>query len=244
LLQDARVRRALAMSFDRQTVIDQLYHGQARAVSGPFTPDQRENNPEAAPIEFNPTAAAALLASAGWTDSNADGVLDREGKAFELTLLIISGNTVSRDQAQVFQNALARIGVKLEIKALDEAAFFDLVLQRNYQSAFVSWVNEPDPDPSDLFHSKQLAPNGMNVTGYANEEADSLMDEAAAELDPATRVSLYHHLHDLLARDQPYLWTVQVAEKWAVNRRVQNVQVAKGFGLFHWYPDSRAWWLK
>ena len=244
LLQDARVRRALAMSFDRQTVIDKLYHGQARAVTGPFTPDQRESNPEASPIEFNLPAAAALLASAGWTDGDGDGVLEREGKKFQLELLIIGSSAPSRDQAQVFQNALARIGVKLEIKALDEAAFYDLVLQRNHQAAFLSWINEPDPDPSDLFHSKQIAPNGMNITGYASEEADQLMEEAAAELDPNQRVNLYHRLHDVLARDQPYLWTVQVSEKWAVNRRVQNVHVAKGFGLFHWYPDSRAWWLK
>jgi peptide/nickel transport system substrate-binding protein len=244
LLQDARVRRALAMSFDRQTVIDKLYHGQARPVTGPFTPDQRENSPEATTIDFNLPAAAGLLSSAGWTDADGDGVLEREGKKFQLELLILAGSAVSRDQAQVFQNALARIGVKLEIKPLDEAAFYDLVLSRKYQSAFLSWVNEPDPDPSDLFHSRQIAPNGMNITGYANEQADQLMDEAAAELNPNLRVNLYHQLHDVLARDQPYLWTVQVSEKWAVNRRVQNVHVAKGFGLFHWYPDSRAWWLK
>lgn len=244
LLDDARVRRALAMSFDRQTVIDKLYHGQARAVTGPFTPDLPENNPEASPIDFNPTAAAALLASAGWSDSDGDGVLDREGKKFQLELLIIASSAISSAQAQVFQDALARIGVKLEIRALDEAAFYDLVMQRNYQSAFLSWVNEPDPDPSDLFHSRQIAPTGMNVTGYANAEADQLMDQAAAELDPARRVNLYHQLHDVLARDQPYLWTVQVSEKWAVNRRVQNVRVAKGAGLFHWYPDSRGWWLR
>jgi peptide/nickel transport system substrate-binding protein len=243
LLEDARVRRALAMSFDRQTVIDKLHHGQARAVTGPFTPDQRENNPEVTPIEFNPTAATGLLASAGWSDTNGDGLLDRDGKKFELTLLVIAGNVPSRDQSQIFQDALARIGVKLEIKPLDEAAFFDLVLQRNYQAAFVAWVNEADPDPSDLFHSKHIAPNGMNVTGYANAEADQLMDQASRELDPARRTDLYHQLHDVLARDQPYLWTVQVAAKWAVNRRVKNVQVAKNYGLFHWYPDSHAWWI-
>ena len=83
----------------------------------------------------------------------------------------------------------------------------------------------------------------MNVTGYANAEADQLMDEAVRELDPARRIDLYHQLHDVLARDQPYLWTVQVAAKWAVNRRVKNVQVAKNYGLFHWYPGSHAWWI-
>lgn len=244
MLADARVRRALAMAFDRQTVIDRLYHGQARAVTGPFTPDQRENNPEVTPIEFNPAAATGLLASAGWRDSDDDGLLDREGKKFELTLIVIANSATSREQSQIFQDALARIGVKLEIKSLDETAFYDLLLARNFQSAFVFWVNEPDPDPSDLFHSKHAAPNGMNVTGYASGEADQLMDEAARELDPTRRIDLYHQLHDVLARDQPFLWTVQVGEKWAVNRRVKNVQVAKGFGLFLWYPDSRGWWIQ
>jgi peptide/nickel transport system substrate-binding protein len=244
LLADARVRRALAMSFDRQTIIDQLFHGQARAVTGPFTPDQRENNPDATAIDFNPAAASGLLASAGWRDTNADGVLDRDGKKFMLTLLLMSGSAPSLGQGQVFQGALRKIGVQLEIKTLDDAAFYELVLNRKYQAAFLSWINEPDPDPSDLFHSKNLAPNGMNVTGYKNDEADQLMDAAARELDPAARVALYHQLHDVLARDQPYLWAMQVAEKWAVNRRVQNVRVAKGYGLFHWYPDSRAWWLQ
>jgi peptide/nickel transport system substrate-binding protein len=244
ILADLRVRRALAMAFDRQTIIDKLYSGQARAVSGPFTPDLPEHNPEVTPIEFNPQAAAALLGSAGWRDTDGDGILDREGKKFELTLLILSGNAPSHDQGQVFQEALRAIGVRLELKALDAAAFYDLVLQRKYQAAFVSWVNEPDPDPSDLFHSKRMSPDGMNVTGYANEEADQLMEEASAELDPVRRLDLYHQLHEVLARDQPYLWTIQVAEKWGVNRRVQNVQMAKGYGLFLWYPGSRAWWLK
>jgi peptide/nickel transport system substrate-binding protein len=242
LLSDVRVRRALAASFDRQAIVDQIYHGQARAITGPFTPDQSENSPDVPPIAFDSSAAAALLTSAGWRDSDRDRVLDRNGKKFELTLFVIAGSVTSRDQAQVFQSALDRIGVKLEIRPLDQAAFYDHVLKHNYQAAFLSWVNEPDPDPSALFHSKQIDA-GMNVTGYNSAEADELMDSANRALDAATRVALYHRLHHLLARDQPYLWTVQVAQKWAVHRRVKNVKIAKGYGLFRWYPGSRAWWI-
>lgn len=244
LLNDARVRRALAMAFDRRAVIERLYHGQARPVSGPFTSDEWAANPEVQPIEYNPTAAAAILASAGWRDTNGDGTLDRGGKPFALTMLILAGSETSRAQAQVFQDALKGIGVQLEIKPLDAAAFYEVVLQRNYQAAYMSWANEPDPDPYENFHSSQFSPNGMNVVGYANAEADQLLEEARAELDHARRADLYHQLHDVLARDQPYLWTVQVSEKWAVNKRVQNVQTARGLGLFLWYPGPRGWWLK
>lgn len=243
LLSDARVRRALAMSFDRESVIEKLYFGQARAITGPFTPDQPSNNAEVAAVEFNPTAASALLSSAGWSDEDKDGVLEREGKKFALTLLIPAGSDTARDQAQVFQQSLRQIGIALDVKVTDEAAFYDLVLQGNYQAAYLSWVNEPDPDPYGQFHSSQ-AGEGMNVVAYKNEEADQLMEEARAELDPARRLDLHHQLHDVLARDQPYLWTVQVAEKWGVRKRVQNVQAAKGYGLFHWYPGPNAWWLR
>jgi peptide/nickel transport system substrate-binding protein len=244
LLEDVRVRRALAMLFDRQTAIDKLYAGQARPVTGPFTPDQWANNPEIIPIDFNPPAASALLSSAGWTDSDRDGVLDREGKKFTLTLLIVAGSKISEDVGQVYQEALRQAGVQLELRLIDEAAFYEAVLQRNFQSAFLSWVNEPDPDPYGLFHSSQLAPEGMNVVGYKSEEADALMEEARTETDPARRAYLYHQLHEVLARDQPYLWTVQVAEKWAVNRRVQNVHAAKGLGLGGWWPGVRGWWVR
>jgi peptide/nickel transport system substrate-binding protein len=242
ILSDVRVRRALAMSFDRQTVIDKLYHGQARAVTGPFTPDQSANNPEVQAIEFNPTAAAALLSSAGWNDSDGDGIRDREGKKFELTILVLTGNDASREQAQVLQDALRRIGVQLELRLSEEAAFYELVLARNFQAAYLAWINEPDPDPYGLFHSSQIE-GGMNVVSYKSEEADQLIEEARGELDPARRTDLHHQLHEVLARDQPYLWTVQVAEKWAVNKRVQNVAVSNGLGLYHWSPGPRAWWL-
>ncbi|HEX6639607.1 MAG TPA: ABC transporter substrate-binding protein, partial [Thermoanaerobaculia bacterium] len=88
LFEDVRVRRALALSFDRPSVIRTLLHGQARPVTGPFTPDQWANNPAVQPIPFDLTQAASLLAAAGWRDTDGDGTLDRAGKPFAFTMLI------------------------------------------------------------------------------------------------------------------------------------------------------------
>lgn len=243
LFKDAQTRRALAMSFDRRAVIENLYHGQARPVTGPFTPDQWANDSTVAPIEFDPQAAAQLLATAGWRDSDGDGILDRAGRKFAFTLLIPVGD-VARDQAQILQDALGTLGIRMEIAAMDGAAFFDRVLKRNFQAAFFAWFNEPDPDPHALLHSSQTAPAGLNVGGYASAEADALMERGRREFDRAQRKAIYHELHRLLARDQPCLWTVQVASKFAVNQRVQDVRAAKGLGLFLWYPGPFAWWLR
>jgi peptide/nickel transport system substrate-binding protein len=248
-LNDVRVRRALAMSFDRRAVIERLYFGHARPVTGPFTPEQWANNPNVQAIEFNLQGAAALLSSAGWRDSDSDGILDRirNGKPekFELRLYIPAGNQPTQDQSQILQDALSKIGVKLEIAPVDGSTLFEHVLGRSFQAAFVAWVNEPDPDPYGLFHSSQVPPEGLNAVGYDNPEADQLIDAARKQFDRGRRTEMYHQLHEILARDQPYLWTVQVATKWAVNRRVQGVKPSTaGLGLLGWHPGPRVWWLK
>ena len=243
LFRDASVRRALAMAFDRQSVIDRLYHGQARAISGPFVPDTWAYNPEVQPTEFNPAAAAGLLSGAGWNDTNQDGIVDRDGKPFEFTLLITAGNKTSTDQAQIYQDSLRRIGVKMDIAALDASTFFDRILKGNYQAAFMAWVNDPDPDPYSLFHSTQTPPAGLNIVHYANAEADQLLERGRTTFDRPARIDMYHQFHDLIATDQPYLFMLQVGMKWAVDKRVKNVRVAKGVGLFLWRPGPFDWWI-
>ncbi len=243
LFQDASVRRALAMAFDRQTIIDRLYHGQARAVTGPFLPDSWANNPDVAPIEYNPEGAAALLRAAKWIDSDNDGILDRDGKKFQFTTLIPAGSKPSVDQTQIYQDALRKIGVQMEIATLDGAAFFDRLVKGNYQSAMMAWTADPDPDPYSLFHSSQMPPAGLNIVHYANPEADQLLVRGRTTFDRARRADMYHQLHDIIAADQPYLFTMQVAMKYAVDKRVKDVKVAKGVGLFLWRPGPYAWWL-
>ena len=243
LFQDAGVRRGLAMAFDRQSVIDRLYHGQARALSGPFLPDSWAANPDVHPIDYNPQAAAALLSGAGWRDTNNDGIVDRDGKPFRFTMLISAGSKASTDQAQIYQESLRRVGVQMEIATLDSAAFFDRILKGDYQAALLAWSNDPDPDPYSLFHSTQAPPNGLNVVHYASAEADKLLTRGRTTFDRAERTEIYHQLHDLIASDQPYLFIVQVGMKWAVDKRVKNVRVGKGVGLFLWRPGPYDWWI-
>lgn len=244
LFQDVRVRRALAMAYDVDTIIKRIYHGNARAISGPFPADSWAYNQNVHPIPYNPQGAAALLASAGWVDSNKDGVLDRDGKPFAFELLIAAGSAVSSDQSQIYQDALKRIGVQMTIRPAEGAAFFERILKGDYQAAFLAWTVDPDPDPYPLFHSTQLPPAGLNIVHYANPEADRLLERGRTEFDRARRTEIYHQFHELIAADQPYLFMMQVGLKWGVDKRVQNVRTAKGVGLFLWNPGPFGWWMK
>ncbi len=243
LLSDKRLRRALAMCIDLKSIIENLYHGTARAMNGPFTPDQWAYNPEVPVIEYNPQEALRILRSLGWLDTNKDGLLDKGGKPLKLEMLVITGSQASTQFAPLFQAELKKIGVQMDIVPLESGAFISRVLAGNYQCGYLNWKLDPDPDPFNLFHSSQFPPRGQNLVFYSNPDADHLMEQARRELDQTRRKAIYRQLHALLADDQPYTWTVQVSSKWAVNKRVRDVKESKGWGLFNWYPGELGWWI-
>ena len=243
LLSDKRVRRALSMCVDLQSIINNLYHGTARAMNGPFTPDQWAYNPDVPVVKYDPAGAQHILNSLGWLDTDGDGILDKDHKPFKLEMLITGGNSPSAPFAQLFQAELKKIGVQLELTTLDPSAFIQRILAGNYSCAYLSWDLDPDPDPFPLFHSSQMPPHGQNIVFYSNPQADALIEAGRREFKQSERVKIYRQFHALLADDQPYTWTIQVSSKWAVSKRLRNVNDSKGWGLFGWYPGELGWWV-
>ena len=241
ILRDAAVRRALSMCFDRQSIIQNLYFGRARAISGPFTPDLWQYNSAIPPVSFDPDGAAALLERAGWRDTDGDGIRERNGQPLSIDLLVAAGDSAAGEQSQIFQQALKHAGVASRILPRDGASMFSAVMKGSYQGAFMAWSLDPEPDIDTLFNSKQQPPAGFNIVHYVNPEVDRLLAATYREFNVPKRRDLFHQLHAILAADQPYTWTIQPAQKWAVSRRVQNVRVSHGYGLYLWYPGALEW---
>jgi peptide/nickel transport system substrate-binding protein len=239
LLRDKRVRRALAMAVPLADVVRQYYGDTARAISGPFTPQEAAYNHAVGLIPYSPTGAKQLFADAGWQDRNGDGLLDKEGKRFELTLIV--PNDSLRDFAEIIQSYLLQAGVRLHVTMMDPAAMGDHLEEGNYDAVYMAWTNDDDPDLYVLFHSSQIWPRGRNDTRFANAHVDKLIEQARSESDETKRLNLYHRLHELIADEQPYGLHVQVSLKWGINKRVRGVRLSERTGLFLWYPGPLAW---
>ena len=84
LFTDPGVRRAVGLAFDRSAIIDVVYNGFAQPSVGPLLSSMWAFNGDLEPIPYSPEAAAELLAEAGWSDSDGDGTLDRDGQPFSL----------------------------------------------------------------------------------------------------------------------------------------------------------------
>jgi peptide/nickel transport system substrate-binding protein len=231
------------MCLDLSSIINNIYHGTARAMNGPFTPDEWAYNPTVPVVPFDPQGAKRILNSVGWLDTDHDGVLDLGGKPFKFDLLIFAGSPAGLPLAQLYQEELKNVGIIANVVPYEPAQMFERVQSGNYDAAYMGWDVDPDPDQFAIFHSSQIPPRGQNWVFYSNPVADQLIEQGRHELDFSKRVKIYQRLHEVLAEDQPYTWAVQGSAKWVFDRSVRNVKEARGWGLFDWYPGEFDWWI-
>jgi peptide/nickel transport system substrate-binding protein len=244
LFGDPRVRRAMTMLFDRGAVVRELFEGSARVISGPWSPESPAYDVSVDPLPFDPEAARRQLAEAGWKDTDGDGILDREGKPFRFELLVPAGATASEQIAQIFEKDMADGGIRVDIRRLDASTVFERQDRGEFEAVLSAWENfDPVPDPYPYYDSSQWPPAGANSGFYKDADADRLMEQAREEFDPGKRRELYHALHRVLRNDPPDIFICSNAVRWAVADRIGGL-VTTPLGLYHFWPDSAAWWIR
>jgi peptide/nickel transport system substrate-binding protein len=241
---DARVRRAMTMFLDRAAVVRSLFGGAARIISGPWAPESPAYDASITPLPFDPAAASALLGQAGWSDTNGDGLRDREGKEFRFELLVSSGSAIGRQINELLAAELARAGVEARVVPLEWAAYVERLDRGEFEAASGGWsASDPNPDPFPYWHSSQWPPRGLNSSFYRNEEADRLMEQARRELDENARREIYHRLHALFREDAPAIFVANTSRKHGLRNAVRGL-VTSPLGLFGSWPGPVGWWSR
>lgn len=236
LFVDRRVRQAMTMLMDRETILKKVLFGLGTVVNGTFYINSPEYNHQLKPYPFDPKAAVALLRDAGWTDRNGDGILDRDGVPFAFEFLISAGSKFGEQIATILQENLKGVGIKMEIRKLEWAVFVQRVDEHNFDACTMGWSLGWDTDPYQLWHSSQ-ADKGSNFVGFRNEEADGLIETARKEFDPQRRRLLFNRFSEILHEEQPYTFLFTTDALVAVARRFHNVTVHP-MGL-----TPRQWWV-
>jgi len=251
ILADARVRKALAHALDLQAFVDTVAHGLAVMPTGAQCYFGPAYNRDVKRLEFDPDKATELFASAGWYDRDEDGVLDKDGKPFELEMLIMSGNASSEVFTRMYQESLARVGARLKITPLDSATYFKRIQERDFDAGGGGgWtVDATENDPLQLWSSGSAVKGGSNHAGVIDPKVDELIAEGDRELDDARRWQLWKELHRYLYEEvQPYLFREAPPRKFALNKGLRGVQLFKispGYSPRRWFypagtPGTRA----
>jgi peptide/nickel transport system substrate-binding protein len=233
---DRKVRLAMTLLMDRETILKRVLFGLGTVVNGTFYINSPEYDHNLKPHPYDPKEAVELLKAAGWEDHDGDGVLDRNGIPFAFEFLISAGSKFGEQIATILQENLKEVGIKMEIRKLEWAVFVHRVEDHDFDACTMGWSLGWDTDPYQLWHCSQ-ADKGSNFVGFCNEEADRLIDAAREEFDPQKRRQLYYRFSEILYEEQPYTFLFTTDALVAVARRFHNVIV---------YPMGlapRQWWV-
>lgn len=238
---DQRVRLALAMLFDKSDFFEKKMHGDGVLVSGSqyyFGPGYDRS---VGSVGYDPSAARDLLADAGWIDTNGDGVLDKSGQEFRFTALFPPGNPTVDNMMAIMQQEYRSVGIIMEIERMEWAAFVERLQSRNFDMVSLGWASDLESDPYQLWHSSGAVEGnrGSNHVGFANEEADALIEQVRVTLDPEARKRLFFDFHRILDREQPYMFL------WTSKDRAVYHQKFRGVKWYALRPgfDLREWWI-
>ena len=204
---DRRVRQAFAHAINKKEIIEGVRLGLAREATGPYKPGTWQYNQNVHQYPFDTAKARALLASAGWTATDSDGFLVKNGQRFKFDLLLAQGSDEGRKVSEIIQSSFKDLGVQVEIRVIEWAALLkDFIKKRNFEAVILAWGITPDPDQYDIWHSSKTSPDELNRIGYANAEVDDLLEKGRGTCVEAERKKYYDRLQEVLAEDQPIVF--------------------------------------
>lgn len=192
-LDNPKVRRALAISLDRRTIVETVTRtGQVPALS--FVPPGLAGYHSPSLGEENVAEAQRLLAEAGYTD----------GDGFPEIELLYNTHESHKAIAELIQDRWKRtLGIEIGLRNQEFAVSLETVRQGNYDLARAAWIGDyPDPNTFlDMF----VTGNENNQTGWSNAEYDRLLSAAASEGDAAKRLAMLSEAETILLRELPII---------------------------------------
>ncbi len=211
LFSDVRVRRAIQMAIDKCALLTSILHAPNcdRAVSQVEPLPSLVYDATIPASVYNPVAAKALLAQAGWLP-NAHGIVVRHGQPFRIRLVTTADNPLRAAIAQQVQRDLRAIGIQVTIAYYSLSTFFGIYTRGgilatgNYDMSLFTYANGPEPDDEyGVYHSSQIPSATNPYLGNYGRVRDAIIDRSLTAARNtvifADRVTYYHQFLARLA---------------------------------------------
>ncbi|MCL0053207.1 ABC transporter substrate-binding protein [Dehalococcoidales bacterium] len=241
-LQDLKVRKAVNYAIDTESIVEHVIEGAGCLAVAPWSPAKIFGvKPGLQLPGYDPEKSKALLAESGWVDTDGDGVLDKDGRPFKVTL-IVQNRPPWRAIAEAVQAQLLDVGIAMEISELERGAYMKLLRTGDFDLAGISGMGLPTNDPymhiSNFYHSRygfKIGEEAPNPSLINNPELDSLIEEMVVTVDPEQRRALYHRIQEIIIDEAVGVYLYHSAIFVALQENVAGFEISGGF----WNLDLR-----
>jgi peptide/nickel transport system substrate-binding protein len=204
LFQDPKVREAINIGINRDSIVKTAFSDQAPAAGSWFPLSLPYADAGIKPARQDVAKARQLLA---------EGV-KATGEQPEFTILFGSGEAFYGTIAQVAQQNLEEVGFKVTLKPLDQAAATELLENGEYDVSILS-IYSTIPDPTEL--ATFYVGTGALWSGADTDQINQLGEEGLSEVDPDKRRAIYYEIQEIIdsehfivtTNDRPWVYALQ-----------------------------------
>lgn len=230
-LTDKRVRQALLMAMDRETLVQKLFEGRQQVAHSWVHPKDAGYDPTVRKYPFDVAAAKKLLDEAGFKPGAGGVRQNAAGLKLSFEFATTAGNKVRELVQQVLQSQFKEIGVEVVIKNEPARSYFGQTLkERRYTGlGMYAWSSSPESPPVVTLRSDNVPTQannfgGSNYPGFKNEEMDKLINATLAELDPAVRKGYWSRMQAIYTEEVPVLPLFFRADPFVIPKWLSGVK--------------------
>ncbi len=218
VLQDRRVRQALAFAIDRDAIIRDVLRQQARPAYSILPASQWAYEPDIEKYPYNPDRARKLLDEAGHQEKSGQPRINLSLKTSTIS--------ISRKIGETLQEQFRRVGIALDLQPLERQKLNEDMNKGNFQLYLNIYVggNQSTDFFKFAYGSQSIPPNGQNRSRYNNPVIDKLLSEAqTAPRDQQKQ--LFSQVQKQLSLDLPHIYLWYPATVVVHNGRIGNIQL-------------------
>lgn len=222
---DPRVRQAFMYALDRQAIVDnirlgygEVANGTQPAISPGYAPDQMDTT-----YTYDPEKARELLAEAGWTDTNGDGTVDKDGQEMSFEFVYAAGSGTNDAIAAYMQDAWSQVGISIQPVALEFSALIEETTSNLDWSMALYGFSWDATFIQDVMFGTNMYQVGFNDMKYSNPELDAIFAQTKVSFDPEVQRQLLIQASNIVNNEQPIgvLYFSQTIDAWST--RLHNI---------------------
>ena len=223
--QDPALREALTYAFNRQEIVDGVYAGHGSTTRSIFTEDSQFYTEEYLQPDFDQNKAKELLTAAGYTDTDGDGFVEKDGEPVKLNITYYDKNGF-KTLSEVIQSQLKAIGIDSEITVTDSIT--DTLMNGEYNLGTYGYNTETLGDCYNYLQPVFGTGATSNFTKFSNENVDRLLDELTVTADEEQRAKIAQEMQQYLYTENDHIYLMHVLNYQVAKKEVRNLTAQFG----------------
>ena len=202
IMQDANVRKAIEMGIDKEGFCSVIMQERGLPATGAFPDSFSYGNSAVTDETYDPEGAKALLEESGWTDTDGDGYVDKDGQKLTVRWLTYPTRLEQPKLAEYAQATLKEIGIDVDVN--DTTDHRTYAANGDFDVYVSSLTTAPTGDPEYFFTS--TVTGSKNFGNYQNTEVTDLVEQLHQTFEEEKRDQLAVELQQKILDDDAFFF--------------------------------------